>query len=55
MSGRFAICVDNGGYEVSLQRWKVYPLLEDADAESHQQFRVVDESGEDSPARPSTG
>ena len=30
-----------------MQRWKVYPVLEDADAESHEHFRIVDESGED--------
>ena len=47
MSERFAICIETGEYEVSLYRWKVYLVLEDADAESHQQLRVVDESGED--------
>jgi len=47
MTERFAICVEIGEYEVTLQRWKVYPVLEDADAEKHHQIRVVDESGED--------
>jgi hypothetical protein len=46
MSDRFAICIENGGYDVSLDRWKVYPVVDDADAEAHDQFRVVDESGE---------
>jgi hypothetical protein len=47
MTERFAICVENGEYEGLLDRWKVYAILEDRDAESHGQYRVVDESGED--------
>lgn len=43
---RFAICVETGEYAVSLERWKIYPVLPDADAESHDQLRIVDESGE---------
>jgi hypothetical protein len=41
------VCVRNDGYEVSLERRKIYELLPDKDAESHGQIRVVDESGED--------
>ena len=47
MTERFAICIKPGGYGVCLEPWKVYSVLEDADAESHRQLRVVDESGED--------
>ena len=47
MTERFAICVENGEYAGALERWKVYPVLPDADAESHGQYRVIDESGED--------
>ena len=36
MNERFAICIEAGGYEVSLERWKVYRVLEDTDAEAHQ-------------------
>ena len=43
----FAICVKNEGYEVSLERRKVYEVLVDTDAEAHRQVRVIDESGED--------
>lgn len=43
----FAVCVDNHGYEVSLELRKLYEVLADADAEKHSQLRVVDESGED--------
>jgi len=48
MTERFAICIAPGEYDgVDLNRWKVYPILADADAEAHGQYRVVDESGED--------
>ncbi|KJV06341.1 hypothetical protein [Methylocucumis oryzae] len=43
----FAICINNRGYEVSLETRKLYEILADADAEKHQQIRVIDESGED--------
>lgn len=43
----FAICVDNRGYEVSLEMRKLYEVLTDSDAEKHGQIRVIDESGED--------
>ena len=44
---RFAVCVDPGEYPVSLERWKIYRVVPDPDAESRGQLRVVDESGED--------
>jgi hypothetical protein len=43
----FVLCVDNGGYPVSLEPRKVYQLLEDPVAKSRGLLRVVDESGED--------
>ncbi|HXY35674.1 MAG TPA: hypothetical protein VEI07_15685 [Planctomycetaceae bacterium] len=43
----FAICLRNKGYEVSLERRKVYEVLPDEDATKHKQLRIVDESGED--------
>lgn len=43
----FAICVDNRGYEVSLEMRKLDELIADSDAEKHGQIRVIDESGED--------
>ena len=42
-----AICVNNSGYEMSLERRKVYPVLPDADAAQHEYIRVIDETGED--------
>jgi hypothetical protein len=43
----FAICVKNDGYEASLERRKIYEVLNDSDAAAHQQVRIIDESGED--------
>lgn len=44
---RFAVCVDNEGYEVSLERNKIYLVLPDEEAGRTGDVRVVDESGED--------
>lgn len=43
----FMICVDNRGYESSLESRKIYEVLIDREAERHRQIRVIDESGED--------
>jgi hypothetical protein len=44
---RFAICLRNEGYEVSLEKRKIYEVLPDLEAKQHDQIRVIDESGED--------
>jgi len=44
---RLAVCVDNSGYEVSLERNKIYVVLADIDAERGGDLRIIDESGED--------
>jgi len=41
------ICIDNSGYEVSLDRRKIYVAVPDARAEKLDQIRVIDESGQD--------
>jgi len=46
-SARLVICLDNSGYEVSLERRKIYLAVPDAKAHKHGQIRVVDESGEE--------
>lgn len=46
-SARLVICLDNSGYEVSLERRKIYVAVPDARAQKLGQLRVVDESGED--------
>lgn len=47
ISRRFVLCLENSGYEASLDVRKVYVSLLDAEAESHGMFRVIDETGED--------
>jgi len=43
---RLVICIDNSGYEVSLERRKIYVCIPDARAEKLAQLRVIDESGD---------
>ena len=45
--GKIVVCIRNTGYEVSLERRKIYSVLPDPDAKRHKMLRVVDESGED--------
>ncbi|MDA8338348.1 MAG: hypothetical protein M0Z70_03485 [Nitrospiraceae bacterium] len=47
MKKHFMICVNNRGYEASLEPRKLYEVLTDRAAEKHHQIRVIDESGED--------
>lgn len=47
MKRHFMICVDNRGYESSLEKRKPYEVLSDRAAKKHHQIRVIDESGED--------
>jgi hypothetical protein len=44
---KFVVCLKNVGYEASLEPRKIYQVLPDQEAESHQMIRVIDESGED--------
>ncbi len=43
----FAVCIRNKGYGASLEIRKLYPVLDDSDAEANGLIRVIDESGED--------
>jgi len=43
---RLFICLDNAGYEVSLERLKIYVSLPVAKAERTGYLRIIDESGE---------
>lgn len=43
----FVVCIENDGYEASLERKKIYEVLTDTDAAKHKRVRVIDESGED--------
>ena len=44
---KLVVCLKNKGYEVSLERRKIYQVLADREAAEHRQIRVIDESGED--------
>ena len=46
-TSQFAICLNNEGYEASLEVGKVYRVLPDREAAAHGYIRMVDESGED--------
>jgi hypothetical protein len=47
VSKRLFICLDNTGYEVSLERRKIYVAVPEAKAERAVYLRIIDESGED--------
>jgi hypothetical protein len=44
---QLVVCVSNDGYDVSLERRKIYIALRDETAEQHGMLRIIDESGED--------
>lgn len=46
-SKTFAVCINNAGYQSSLEAGKLYEVIPDQKAEKHGLVRVVDESGED--------
>ena len=43
----FAVCIRNTGFGASLEVRKLYPVVDDPDAEANDLIRVIDESGED--------
>jgi hypothetical protein len=44
---RFVVCINNKGYEASLEFGKIYQVVIDKDAEAEGLIRIIDESGED--------
>ena len=44
---RFAVCIENKGYEASLEKGTLYRVVPDQEAEAHGYLRIVDESGEE--------
>lgn len=44
---RFVVCIKNNDYPASLEVRKIYQIIPDTQAKSHQMIRVIDESGED--------
>jgi hypothetical protein len=43
----FAVCLRNADFGASLEVRKLYPVVDDPDAEANDLIRVIDESGED--------
>jgi hypothetical protein len=52
LKNKFLLCVDNEGYEASLELRKLYENIPDKEAERHGQVRIIDESKEDYFIRP---
>ncbi len=46
-SAHFVVCLDNEGYQASLEVGKLYRFIPDDEAEGEGLIRVIDESGED--------
>lgn len=44
---QFVVCINNEGYPVSLELFKIYQVIPDARSAEHRLIRVMDESGED--------
>jgi len=44
---QFAVCLDNQGYEASLEVGKIYRVINDEQAKASGLIRIIDESGED--------
>jgi hypothetical protein len=44
---KFVICLDNHDYPASLERGKLYPVIDDEEGKKLGMVRVVDESGGD--------
>lgn len=47
MTQPFALCINNEGYEASLEVGKVYRIIPDEEASAHSYIRIIDESGKD--------
>ncbi|CAN5456928.1 MAG: hypothetical protein M3449_07310 [Acidobacteriota bacterium] len=47
MNTEFAVCINNRGFEASLEVGKLYEVVADSDAENDGMIRVIDEDGED--------
>lgn len=47
MNTKFVVCINNKGFEASLEVGKLYETVPDAEAENDEMLRVIDEDGED--------
>ncbi len=46
-SKQLVVCINNDGFQASLERRKIYVAVPDPSAEKHNLIRIVDELGED--------
>ena len=46
-SKQLVVCINNDGFQASLERRKIYVSLPDSSADANDLIRVVDESGDD--------
>ena len=44
---QFVVCIENKGYEASLEKRKIYTAFRDESNDKQNLLRVLDESGED--------
>ncbi|MGB3206792.1 MAG: hypothetical protein WBB28_17540 [Crinalium sp.] len=44
---QFVVCISNKDYEASLEVRKIYQVVPDTNAATHQMIRIIDESHED--------
>lgn len=47
MNTKYAVCINNRGFEASLEVGKLYEIVPDDEAERDEMLRVIDEDGED--------
>lgn len=47
MNTQYAVCINNRGFEASLEIGKLYEIVPDDEAEKDDMLRVIDEDGED--------
>lgn len=47
MNTKFAVCINNKGFEASLEVGKLYEVVSDSEAEADGMIRVIDEDDED--------
>jgi hypothetical protein len=47
MNTKFAVCINNKGFEASLEVGKLYEIVPDNEVENDGMLRVIDEDGED--------
>lgn len=46
-NANYVVCINNDGYEASLEPRKLYEVLSDPEAQKHNRLRIVEESGDD--------